>query len=222
MSGVRAATQPSAEQTQTDLDVPEMVDILYDIVATGVDLGGGVTVEQIETFLHEHARKPHSQEAFQAFFERHGIEARSQTEPRIPLRVLEPVPNAEAPVAPVAEVSSETVEAAMLPPTLPGMRSPAAAAEDLAALKRWSLVAGVAAAMMLGALGWTVHALTGELDSARTEAVFTQHELAERAAEQAKLQATLDHQRLQLDALEAQNRTLLDNLLPSPVMRVDP
>lgn len=51
----------------------QLLDVLYEILAQGRDPHGELTSEQIEAFLHEHARAPKSQAEMLAFFERFGL-----------------------------------------------------------------------------------------------------------------------------------------------------
>jgi hypothetical protein len=54
-----------------------MQDLLYDILATGLDAErSDVSVELIERFLHEHARAPKTLAQFRAFFAQHGLTGR--------------------------------------------------------------------------------------------------------------------------------------------------
>lgn len=104
LRSVKPVVEAVAESNE---DILALVDVLYDIIATGIEPAGNVTCAQVESFLHEHAREPKSAEAFAEFFDRHGIDGRVQTQPRVPLQMLEPVPNMEAAVEPVGDVCIE-------------------------------------------------------------------------------------------------------------------
>jgi hypothetical protein len=88
MSGIRArelninelpslasATPAPAATEARQLQV--MQDLLYDILATGIDAErSDVSVESIERFLHEHARSAKTLAQFRAFFAQHGLTSR--------------------------------------------------------------------------------------------------------------------------------------------------
>jgi hypothetical protein len=80
-----------------------MQDLLYDILATGIDAErSDVSVETIERFLHEHARSAKTLAQFRAFFAQHGLTGRIAA-PNAPdiaslpplLRVEKPAPKVE-------------------------------------------------------------------------------------------------------------------------------
>lgn len=77
MSGVRAAQSLALERATDDVDA--MQDVLYDILATGLDPEqADAPTEQIERFLFEHARAPKPAAEFRAFFEEHGLTVRRE------------------------------------------------------------------------------------------------------------------------------------------------
>jgi hypothetical protein len=89
MSGIRAARDISHDNAamQRASSVPPvasearqvqaMQDLLYDILATGVDSERtDVSIEAIEAFLHEHARTPKSVADFRGFFAQQGLTSR--------------------------------------------------------------------------------------------------------------------------------------------------
>jgi len=121
MSGIRAArdlTNDSAPMMRAASAAPAtgearqvqvMQDLLYDILATGVDSEpNDVSVETIESFLHEHARVPKSAAEFRSFFAQHGLTS------RVPAPTLPAVANLPPlkRVAPAQRPSS-------VPPALP-------------------------------------------------------------------------------------------------------
>jgi hypothetical protein len=71
-----------------------MQDALYDILATGVDPEQDVPSEEIERFLHEHARAAKPTAEFHAFFVRHGLSVKAQR-PAAPVLELPPIARAE-------------------------------------------------------------------------------------------------------------------------------
>ena len=79
MSAVRAANAISPEPIASDADVQLMQDVLYDLLATGVDLDeADVPAAEIEHFLFEHARAPKGSDEFRSFFARHGLSVRAR------------------------------------------------------------------------------------------------------------------------------------------------
>ena len=79
MSAVRAAQSISPEPSALDADVQLMQDVLYDILATGVDPDQADAPSlEIEHFLFEHARAPKTAEEFRAFFAAHGLSVRAR------------------------------------------------------------------------------------------------------------------------------------------------
>jgi hypothetical protein len=51
----------------------QLLDVLYEILAQGGDGHGKASVEDVERFLHEHARSRKSLEQMRAFFQQHGL-----------------------------------------------------------------------------------------------------------------------------------------------------
>jgi hypothetical protein len=89
--------------------VQAMQDLLYDILATGVDAEStDVSIEIIEAFLHEHARAPKSLADFRAFFAQQGLTSRMPS----------PVP-AVAALPPLKRVAPPPQRASGPPPALP-------------------------------------------------------------------------------------------------------
>lgn len=124
MSGIRAArdlTHDNAAMQRASSapavpnearQVQAMQDLLYDILATGVDSeSSDVSVEAIEAFLHEHARSPKSVADFRAFFAQQGLTSRMPS----------PVPQVAAlpPLRRVAPMQPMAVAPASVPPPLP-------------------------------------------------------------------------------------------------------
>lgn len=84
MGVIDRVRQSAPERAVSELDIPEMLDILYDFVEFGIPSAGCVSLETIQGFLHQHAREPQSRDAFQRFFLEHAIEAPTLEEPRLP------------------------------------------------------------------------------------------------------------------------------------------
>lgn len=51
----------------------QLLDVLYEILAQGGDGHGDASADDVERFLHEHARAPKSLEQMRAFFQQHGL-----------------------------------------------------------------------------------------------------------------------------------------------------
>jgi hypothetical protein len=101
MSAVRAAQSISSEPCALDADVQLMQDVLYDILATGLDPDqADAPSDAIERFLFEHARAPKTADEFRAFFATHGLSVRARAQEPVALslalpeitRATEPMP----------------------------------------------------------------------------------------------------------------------------------
>jgi hypothetical protein len=91
MSAVRAAQSISNEPRALDADVQLMQDVLYDILATGLDPDqSDAPSEAIERFLFEHARAAKTAEEFRAFFATHGLSVRARAQEPVALSVALP------------------------------------------------------------------------------------------------------------------------------------
>ena len=74
MSGVHMAKSFPPSLGLPARDVQAMQDVLYDILATGIDPEQAqLPLDAIERFLHEHARANKSPDEFRAFFAQHGL-----------------------------------------------------------------------------------------------------------------------------------------------------
>lgn len=103
----RASSVPAGSSEARQ--VQAMQDLLYDILATGVDSERtDVAIETIETFLHEHARQPKSAAEFRAFFAQHGLTSRVPTPGAPDVAKLPPLKRAAPPPRPSS-----------IPPALP-------------------------------------------------------------------------------------------------------
>jgi hypothetical protein len=102
MSAVRAAKTLSSDPSAHRIDVQAMQDVLYDILATGIDAEqASASVEAVERFLHEHARSPKSPAEFAAFFARQGLTVSGRASRPAPVVALPPIQRplqAETPV----------------------------------------------------------------------------------------------------------------------------
>jgi len=122
MSGIRAArdltndsapmmrpSTPSPSPAGEARQVQAMQDLLYDILATGVDSErSDVSIATIESFLHEHARTPKSLSEFRAFFAQQGLTSRMPS----------PVPSVAA-LPPLRRVAPAPQRPSAVPPALP-------------------------------------------------------------------------------------------------------
>jgi len=69
---------PGEAQSRQDLEM--LQDILYDMLASGIDAEQtSVKTDDVERFLHEHAREAKTLSDFRAFFDRHGLDADPRT-----------------------------------------------------------------------------------------------------------------------------------------------
>jgi hypothetical protein len=74
MSGVHMAKSFPPSLGLPTRDVQAMQDVLYDILATGIDPEQAqLPIDAIERFLHEHARASKTPDEFRAFFAQHGL-----------------------------------------------------------------------------------------------------------------------------------------------------
>lgn len=91
MSGVHVAKSLPPSLGLPARDVQVMQDVLYDILATGLDPEQAtVPVDAIERFLHEHARATKSADDFRNFFAQHGLS--------VSTRAVKPPPVALPPI----------------------------------------------------------------------------------------------------------------------------
>lgn len=213
MSGARATSQSVEPLAYEDLDVPQMVDILYDIVATGVETSGSASVAQIEQFLHEHAREPRTLHQFQAFFAEHRIEPPRQTEPRIPLRVIAPLPAPEVAVKPVGDVAAmaRAAEAAASIAAAPVLDLDELELTELTPDRNhrmlWAL--GIAAVALLGLGLGVVISMHQDLEAARTQVATTTQTLELQQVREDQLERELKEDRVLLQQLKQQSDQLV-------------
>lgn len=113
MSGVRAANSispdPSRVETNpADPEVAAMQDVLYDILANGMDPDrADVPTQEVERFLFEHARAPKSRDEFRAFFAAHALSlTTSRAEAGLVLPPIERSPERDMPARLPVELST--------------------------------------------------------------------------------------------------------------------
>ena len=188
-----AAAPPSA----TAPAINELEDVLYDLLAAGGDLTvNGAQLEQIQAFLHEHARHRKTQEQFVAFFEEHGLSMRPER------------PNLFA----LPQVESRS--AARTPMLLPEPQ-PDASAEPIIVEARtrfgwvWATlgIAAIAGSLALGASA--VMVMRTELDRMNASVAHTEIELEQMRAETQRLRAIVESNSAALQNTERDTRLLL-------------
>jgi hypothetical protein len=169
MSGVHAHKRISTEAhpgaSALSLDIQAMQDVLYDILANGVDPDRAeIPTQEVECFLFEHARAPKSREEFYAFFEKHGLTLGRRRAPApIALPPIERVPERDMPPRLPVELSAFAERA---PDPWAGEEVTGARLRRPAKLGLWAALAG--AAVLIAAAGVygysTVSDLRGELE----------------------------------------------------------
>jgi hypothetical protein len=191
-----AQREERAGETVTE---EQLLDVLYEIMAQGVDPTARLSIEEVERFLHEHARQKKPLAELMAFFARHGL-SRDPADyaadpdldelagglqrargPSSTMILLEDPPDAEPPEAQTGPIARPVVhETSGLKPV----------ARPAAPAVRWQPIAlAVAALVVLGLLGVSVvrsRELSQDLASARLQQKTTDLALSalERRAEE--------------------------------------
>jgi hypothetical protein len=207
MSGVHMAKSFPPSLGLPTREVQAMQDVLYDILATGIDPEQAqLPIDAIERFLHEHARTSKSPDEFRAFFAQHGlsVSTRAVKPPQVALPPIQR-PN------PDEAVAKFPVELARPEPLPQGMSFAAQLPEDGESARPrrtqpWLWAALVVLAGGVGGLAYHGYTVITQL----------QHRL-----EQADGQ-TRD-QRAELDALKTKTAGLETNVAESSeqIQRVD-
>lgn len=201
MSGLRAATSLSSTPSVPTAEVRAMQDVLYDILATGIDPEQtNVPIEAIEQFLFEHARAAKTREQFRAFFAEHGLtvsapqlaEAVRSVAPLPPIsRAADELPKPRLAVAARVADEDDDESVAELPPHLSLV--PAAAA-PAAALRTGARTGLIATWVTLGCLTIAVGILAAGsyvmVNELRAEVQRTAHQGQQ---DRAELKALRDH-----------------------------
>jgi len=189
-------------------------DVLYDILATdGAD--GDVPVEAVESFLHTHARRPHSREAFLAFFEAHQLSTHVT-----PTMLGEDSPALAQCMAPQDVITGNFTPTAVQPPSLPAI-GVAVASDPRPRIQGpvlWA-VAGTVVLVMGVMIGVGYQALTtvrGELQHARALGVSQQQALERLKDRTSTLQAGISHNDERISDVDDREQ-LLESLLPMPL-----
>jgi hypothetical protein len=187
----------------------ELEDVLYDILAAGVDpTAAPGALEAIQCLLHEHARAPKSQLELLAFFEAHGLSTRRLASPTDASFGLPAIEFSELDAGPDA-IGGMAFDPSRLPTAAPARRSVAV---------RWALVVAAAVVVGLGvAAGYGVlQSLQGELARVRAEAADQQQAMAKVRAEAQSLRATVAETSTLAERAH-QNSELLLQTYASPV-----
>lgn len=215
MSAVRAAKSISSDPVATRVDVHAMQDLLYDILATGVDAEqASVSIEAVERFLHEHARTAKSPEEFAAFFARQGLTVSGRSPRPAAVAALPPIQRPVQPEAPVLKFPVELASSpgshdavpldspfAAVAPFAPA--APAARARNLRAYLAWGTAAAAMAA--LGALGYVGYVTIADLEQRLDQT---------HAAAQADRQVmhALEHQQVNLESNVAASAQIIERM----------
>ncbi|MDD9944207.1 MAG: hypothetical protein OXU20_24400 [Myxococcales bacterium] len=200
------------------------LDTLYDIIATGVEPGGGVTLTEIEAFVHEHARCAKSLTDFQAFFAQHGLTTRlDHPEPGVRC-FLEPLPAMDSPPPPLGapEVSEDCDRGRDGGSGV----SPLASSSEASRLARPKLVLsaiGAALLLLVGAAAaytiMTLREMRAELTQAQAQRARASLQIEQLDTEAEQLRAGLYDLSTAMQRVEEKHDLVLDSLLPSPVER---
>ncbi len=222
MSAVRVAQSRTPRSSTAEADVQAMQDVLYDLLALGVDPDQqDVPSAQIESFLHEHARAPKGREEFLSFFATHGLSLRTSmayaaTEVRLP-------PLARAEEEPAASVSFPQAHALAEPepePATGAHRALAAAAAPRSGVRIVAWSAAALALALVGLAGWygyaTVSALRGELQRVRGHAERDRQAVQALRDHAAGLESSVAATSELVQRVDQKSDLLLESLLPPP------
>jgi hypothetical protein len=209
MSGVHMAKSFPPSLGMPARDVQAMQDVLYDILATGLDPEQAqIPLDAIERFLHEHARSAKSQDEFRVFFAQHGLTVSG--------RAIKPPPVALPPIErpllddpPVAKFPVELARPEPLPQGAGFARQLPDDIELVAQPRR--ALPWLWAALILLAGGWSAVAYHGYTVITRLESRLEQASSASRS------------DRAALDELKAKTAGLESNVAASgeEIQRVD-
>jgi hypothetical protein len=157
MSAVRATATVSPEPHALAADVQAMQDVLYDILATGIDPEqNDVASAEIERFLHEHARSPKSLLEFRVFFAKHGLSVRARPMHQPAALALPPIERAEATAVAALPVDPRAGQADPEPLTTSHAFTAPAARGKLGSVLKWAAFLCVGAALgFAGFCGYT-------------------------------------------------------------------
>ena len=197
MSGVHVAKSFPPSLGMPARDVQAMQDVLYDILATGLDTEHAVPLDAVERFLHEHARNAKSADDFRAFFAQHGLSVASRALKAPPVALPPITPPVVVPDVPVVKFPVELSK----PEPLPAMAAFPTALPDeleLAAQPR-KTQPWLWAALILLAGGVSALAYQGYATITRLE-----HRLAAADSANKNDRATIDELRTKTASLETE------------------
>jgi hypothetical protein len=229
-------TAPAMLPVMTTVEPPSaqaLQDVLYDILAVGVDSdASATTASAIEGFLHEHARSPKPREAFVAFFREQGLswsQARTLgAEPQAlpPLKLVSPAgPRpidlpARARASEASELGGSARDRApaahsdawaALEPVAPAAPGPRGMALAVTALALVAVVLGLA----LG-LGYRqLEQVSAQLDAAQAQSRNQAEALGAMQQRLAQVQAGVSDSGRRMARVEQQSALLLESLLPT-------
>lgn len=234
MSAV-AVLEPTTGDDQPGISLSVLQDILYDIVATGgADAVVDVPVDEVERFLHEHARDTKSEADFVAFFAQHGLPTHV-TPTVVGLNAPAPLPASQAPAAaprPPAPITTAPGSVAMAtpPPPPPPIAHQRAAARQSGAFRvegtrsrgvLWALL--VVIAVLLGGLlglGFELYqSMRAELRETRDLGAAQQRFIEQLDGRTSHLQADVSRNGALIEHVDSRSELLVDSLLPAPLAR---
>jgi len=225
MSGVRATQsvipQPSVPGgAGVHTDVQAMQDILYDILANGIDPERSeVPTQAVERFLFEHARSPKSREEFRAFFAAHGLNASVRSVPESPALRLPPIqrPSADAgmPAQLPVELASVPSAASVLQLTPPAVPAPSRRG---ALIGLWAALAVVGGLFVAGAVyGYgTIVELKTDLDREARQGHDDRQELKALRDHAAGLESSVAATGELVQRMDQKSDLLIQSLVPTP------
>ncbi|HEX2677527.1 MAG TPA: hypothetical protein VHM19_12830 [Polyangiales bacterium] len=178
--------------------VEAMEDVLYDILATGVDPTAKVgTLEAVQVLLHEHARARKSQAELAAFFVEHGLPLAGER-PRAPVIALPPI-------EPAAISGIEL---------MPSQRI-AEPARSVSAKLTWIGVAFAAAVLLgTGVAGYfALHDMRQELSRVKASSSVQASQLTQVKAEAATLRSAMTENAELMRSVDHKSDVLIQSLL---------
>jgi len=159
------ATVTSIDRTQPSL--ADLLDTLYEILASGLEPeGAAATTDDIEAFLHQHARSPKGRIEVEAFFQNNGLPTQLERFPRdssVRIASISSLPMTPAP-------ASAPLQVAPVPRSLPPAVPVAITPRDRSAVRIWGAVAVLCAAVLLTSVLGALAMLNVREQVARTEA----------------------------------------------------
>ena len=231
MSAVRAAKSIPSDLTAARIDVQAMQDLLYDILATGVDAEqASASIEAVERFLHEHARSAKSPEEFAAFFAHQGLTVSGRSPRPAAVVALPPIQRPVQVDAPVLKFPVELTSSAGSHEALPlespfapvapiASIAPNARARRLRAVMAWgTAVAAVAALAALGYVGYvgyaTINNLEQRLDQTHAAAQADRQVIHTLASQQVDLESNIAASAQLIERMDQKSDLILESILP--------